>query len=157
MAHATERPTAARYDAWRRRTKDLCLQVHLVEGRCTGLGAMRARLDALDDCLDGYHNVALLERMLTTEALGSRRDTAAVLRLLRHEQPGLRARALTLGRAALRDTPQQFVRRVASHWRADDTTRPQPARGPRDASTQIARLRLGPASRARGSAGASVA
>jgi hypothetical protein len=76
-------------------------------------------LDALDDCLDDGHNVAVLERMLTTEGLGSRRDAATVLRLLRHDQAGLRARALTLGRAALRETPRHFVRRVASHWRTD--------------------------------------
>ena len=119
MARAIERPTATRYDAWRRRTKDLCLQVHLVEGRCTGLATTRARLDALDDCLDGCHSVSLLTRMLTKEALGSRRDTATVLMLLRHELAGLRARALMLGRAALRDTPRQFVRRVARHWRAE--------------------------------------
>ena len=119
MARAIERPTVARYDTWRRRAKDLCLQVHLVEGRCTRLGALRARLDALDDCLDGCHSIALLERMLAREGLGSRRDTATVLRLLRHEQAGLRVRALTLGRAALRDTPRQFVQRVARGWRAD--------------------------------------
>ena len=70
MAHAIGHPTGARYDAWHRRTKDLCLHLRLIEGRCTGLGAIRARLEALDDCLGECHNVALLERMLTTEVLG---------------------------------------------------------------------------------------
>lgn len=119
MARAVDRPTTIRYNAWRRRTKELCLQVRLVEGRCTGLHAIRVRLDALDDCLADCHNVALLTRVLTTEGLGTRRDTATVLRLLRRERAGLRARALTLGRAALRDTPRQFVRRVVSHWRPE--------------------------------------
>lgn len=119
MARAIERPTSARYDAWRRRTKALCLQVRLVEGRCTGLRAIRVRLDALDDGLGDCHNAALLQRVLTTEGLASRRDTATVLRLLRRDRAGLRARALTLGRAALRDTPRQFVRRVVTHWRPE--------------------------------------
>lgn len=113
MARAIESPTAARYDAWRRRTKDLFLQARLVEGRCSGLRAMPARLEALDDCLDAGHNIAVLERLLTTEALGSRRDTAEVLRLLRYEQRLLRARALTLARAALRDRPGGCMRRAA--------------------------------------------
>lgn len=113
MARAIEHPTAARYDAWRRRTKELFLQVHLVEHRCPGLRAMRAQLEALDLCLDAGHNVAVLERLLTTEALGSRRDTATVLQLLRCEQRELRARALTLARTALRDRPAACMRRAA--------------------------------------------
>ena len=131
MAQAIERPTAARYDAWRRRTKELCLHIRLVEGRCAGLSSIRTRLEALDACLGECHNVALLERMLTTEVLGSRRDTATVLRLLRRDQAELRARARTLGRAALRDTPRQFVRRVASHWRADPVPGRTGSRTPR--------------------------
>ncbi len=131
MAQALDRPTATGYEAWRSRTKELRLQVRLVEGRCAGLGAIRTRLEALDECLGEYHSVALLERILTTEALGSRDDTATVLRLLRRDQAGLRARALTLGRAALRDTPKQFVRRVASHWRADRVPGRTGSRAPR--------------------------
>jgi hypothetical protein len=128
MASAIERPTAARFEVWGRRTRELSLHVRLIEGRCTGLRAIRLRLDALDDCLGECHNVAVLERVLTTEAFGSRGAAATVLRLLRRYRAGLRARALTLGGAALRDTPQQFVRRVVSHWRADRVPGPRRSR-----------------------------
>jgi hypothetical protein len=118
-AGALERPTATRYDAWRRETKDLCLHLRLLEARCSGLAGTRRRLDALDDCLGECHNVMVLERILVTEVLGSRRDTATVLRLLRHDQMELQVRAVRLARAALRETPRQLVQRVANHWRAD--------------------------------------
>ena len=102
MIRAAARPGAGRDRTWRRSTTRLWLHVRLLEPYRRELRDVRRRLDALDRCLDESHNVLVLERMLVTEGLVSRRDTAAALRLLRHYQSELRALAVVRGRKALR-------------------------------------------------------
>lgn len=122
-------PTVERYHAWRRRAKDLWLQVRLLEGRCRDkLLPDERRLEALDGFLGEYHNVALLEHLLVSEALASREDTARCLRLLRRYQAELRYRATTIGRAIAEEKPRHFVARVRRYWHAAKQNTPAPAR-----------------------------
>ena len=102
MTRAIDSPTAARERAWRRSTAQLWSHVQLLEPSNRALRLVRDRLEALDVCLDESHNVRILERILMTEALASRQDTATALRLLRHYQTELRARAFVQGQEALR-------------------------------------------------------
>lgn len=116
-ARAAAEPTAEHYHVWRRRTKDLWLQVRLLEGRCANkLRGDERRLDALDGCLGEHHNVVLLERILMSEPVVSRRETARCLHTLRRYQVDLRRRAARLGGALTDETPRQFVRRVKRLW-----------------------------------------
>lgn len=114
MKRALRRPTAGRERAWRRRTTALWLHVRLLEPSRSELRRVRRRLEALDVCLDESHSVVTLERMLMTEALASRRDTAAVLRLLRHYHAELRARAAVYGQEALRRRNRDQARASAA-------------------------------------------
>jgi CHAD domain len=112
-------PTLARYHAWRRRTKDLWLQLRLLRTRCRNhLVADERRLETLDGLLGEYHDLALLERLLVSEPLVSRQATARCLHLLRRDQTELRRRAITLGRAIAEEKPRHFVRRVRRYWHA---------------------------------------
>ena len=116
MARAIEQPTAHRDLAWRRHATEWWLHVRLHDGCCRELRAVRRRLEAMAACLDESYNVRVLERILVAEGLEARGDTALVLRLLRHYQTDLRARATAHGRAALR-ARRGAARRVAGHRR----------------------------------------
>ena len=113
MTRAIERPTARRERAWRRSTTALWLYTRILEPYRRGLRPLRRRLEALERCLDESRSVITLERMLMTETLASRRDTATALRLLRQYHGELRARAVLQARAALAQ-PRQAQRRAAS-------------------------------------------
>jgi CHAD domain-containing protein len=118
MHTALQRPTAAHYHAWRRRVKDLRLQVHLLSLRCGGrLGEEERRLTALDACLGEYHDLVLLEHLLMTEVDVSRSAAAVCLRVLRQRQALLRENAARLGPLALSEGPRAFVRHVGRLWR----------------------------------------
>ena len=117
MARAAAQPTNEHYDAWRRRVKDLWLQLRLIKKRCRNrLVADQRRLEALDGCLGECHNVAVLEQVVMTEALVSRRHKAECLRLFRRYQRALRRHALLLGRQVFREKPSHFIRRVKKVW-----------------------------------------
>jgi CHAD domain-containing protein len=123
MRRAAQDPTADHFHAWRRRVKDLWFQIRLVEERCGNtLLADQRRLEELDGCLGEYHNVVLLERVLMTEALLSRRQTARCLRLLREVQTQLRRRAVVQARRIFSEKPKHIVRRVHRLWRAAKAT-----------------------------------
>lgn len=122
MAQAAARPTTEHYHAWRRRVKDLWFQVRLLEERCgDALLPEQQRLEELDGLLGEYHNVALLEEILTTEVLLSRPMTARSLRLLRRDLAELRHRATLLGLQIFKEKPKSFVRRIKRLWRAART------------------------------------
>ena len=114
MERAMARPTARRERAWRRSATALWLHIQLLESDDRELRLLRRRLEALDGCLDESHNVTTLERMLMAEQLASRHDTALALRLLRHYQTQLRARAAAQGQRALRPARRAHARRAAS-------------------------------------------
>ncbi len=124
MTRTAARPTTEHYHAWRRRVKDLWFQVRLLEDRCgNALVADQRRLEDLDGLLGEYHNVALLEQVLTKEALLSRQMTARSLRLLRRDLAELRHRAALLGERIFKEKPRPFVRRIKRLWRAARTVR----------------------------------
>jgi len=117
------------YHVWRRRVKDLWFQVRLLEARCgDGLSDDERTLEALDDCLGEYHNVLLLQEILTTEGLVAQRHAARGLRLLRRYQAELRSRAASLGRRLFDDKPGHFVDRVERLWHASRAPRVGAAR-----------------------------
>jgi CHAD domain-containing protein len=124
MKRSLRHPEARNYHVWRRRVKDLWLQVRLLEAGCgDALIADQRRLEALDDCLGEYHNVVLLEEILITEALVPRQRTAGGLRLLRRYQAELRNRAASLAGRVFDEKPGHFVRRVKRLWHAPRAAR----------------------------------
>ena len=127
MHTALRQPTTAHYHAWRRRVKDLRLQVHLLSLRCGGrLREEERQLTALDTCLGEYHDLVLLERLLVTEVDVSRAAAAACLRVLRQRQALLRQSAVRLGPLALGERPRAFVRHVGELWRTPPASTAHP-------------------------------
>lgn len=122
MFRVTAEPTSDNYHFWRRRVKDLWLQVRLLNRRCGDkLAADERRLKALEECLGEHHTIVLFEQALMTEAVVSRQETARCLRLLRRDQRALRRRATALGRRIFDERPRHFVRRIRRVWNAANT------------------------------------
>lgn len=118
MALTLEHPRAEHYHLWRRRVKDLWLQVRLIQERCGGQLATEAdQLERLDGCLGEYHNCVLLAGVLTAEPLAPRQGTAQCLRVVRRYQEELRRELHPLAAETLKETPRQFVRRTRQLWR----------------------------------------
>jgi CHAD domain-containing protein len=119
MARALSRFSSARYHAWRQRVKDQWLQVRLLQSRCGGALALHERhLEELDGCLGESHNCAILRDVLTSDAALARDDAALCLRLVRHYERELRAKARELGEQVHAETPRRFVKRVRRLWYA---------------------------------------
>jgi CHAD domain-containing protein len=118
MADAAERPAPDTYHRWRRRVKNLWLQVRLIERRCgNGLSAYERDLERLDGILGDSHNVFLLERRLAAEPILPRAQTARCLRSLRRMQSDLRTRALDAGGTIFKQQPHDLVKQIGSLWR----------------------------------------
>jgi hypothetical protein len=118
IATALERPLD-RDRAWRRRATELWVRLRLLEGSRGELHALRPVVEAMEASLEEAHNVTVLEKILTAEGLGSRGDTAAVLRVLRRYQREVRARAVARGKAAL----VSLAGRTDDHDRVTSTSR----------------------------------
>jgi CHAD domain-containing protein len=117
MRRAGEHPTARRLHDWRRRAKDHWLQLRLLEARCArSLGADTRVLEALDDVLGAYHDLALLREAVEYEHSLTREKKASVLRAVARARRRLRARAQTSAARAYRENPHAFVRRVERLW-----------------------------------------
>jgi CHAD domain-containing protein len=114
---ALKAPTAEHLHHWRRRVKDLWLEMRLIKRRCRGLGMERRRLAALDDCLGEIHNCMLLTDLLRggrlTDVARSEQALVAVQRYEAH----LYRRAAMLGSAQFAERPHDFIRRVRKGWR----------------------------------------
>jgi CHAD domain-containing protein len=118
-ARAIGHPILDNFHTWRRRVKDLWLQMRVLEDRCANqLAATEAQLARLDEYLGEYHNVEVLQHVVMTEALDSRKEAAHFLRLLRRYQRALRQEAIALSTQIFEDTPRQFTNRVRRLWRA---------------------------------------
>jgi hypothetical protein len=118
MAAAEAHPTSANYHRWRKRVKDLWLQIRLLGRRCEGgLRECERQLERLDGLLGDSHNVFLLEQLVAAEPVLPRAQTAQLLHRLRRLQLSLRDEALSQGRATLNERPDEFVRRVRRVWR----------------------------------------
>jgi CHAD domain-containing protein len=116
---AIDCPILNNFHTWRRRVKDLWLQVRLLEERCNGeLADTEAQLEQLDEVLGEYHNIGVLQHVVTTEAPDSRKEAANFLRLLRRYQCRLRQEAFALASQVFEDSPRQFTVRVSRLWRA---------------------------------------
>jgi CHAD domain-containing protein len=121
MTRAAAHPTAHNVHAWRRCVKVHWFQVRLLEGRCgDALAAWEHDLELLDGYLGEYHDSALLQRVLVTEPLLGRQETARALRLLRRYQHEIRREAQRLAAQIYEETPRQFVKRVKRLWRSAD-------------------------------------
>jgi hypothetical protein len=132
MQRVTRRPSAEGYHEWRCRVKDLWFHLRLLEARCGTITSLEARrLETLDGVLGTHHNIVLLERLLLSEAVAPRRDTARILHLLRRYQSELRMRAAILGGRILHDKPRRFVRRLHGRWRREDEARRRSTQHPR--------------------------
>jgi hypothetical protein len=124
MKRAERHPTAEHYHAWRCRVKDLWFHLRLIEERCGAVTGIEARrLEALDGYLGTHHNIVLLERLLMTEAVAPRHDTARILHLLRRYQSEIRLRAAALGAQALSEKPRRYVRRLRLRWQREQLDR----------------------------------
>lgn len=129
MRRAGHGGDAERFHAWRRRVKAHWLALRLVEGRCgRRLAAERRRVETLDGLLGDFHNGAILQDVLVAERIGSRRATAACLRVLRRRDAALRRDALALGLEVYLERPSQIVARTGEYWRAAQARRLAAAR-----------------------------
>jgi CHAD domain-containing protein len=129
MKRAERHPTAEHYHSWRCRVKELWFHMRLIEARCGPITAIEARrLEALDGVLGTYHNIVLLERLLMTEAIAPRNETARILHLLRRYQSELRLRAALLGRRTFAVKPKRYVRRLRLRWQREDDALRRPER-----------------------------
>lgn len=129
MRRTEKTKDADAFHLWRRRVKDLWLQVRLLQARCgTSLNVIERQLDQLDGLLGQHHNLALLETVLLDVPLPSRRATAHSLRALRSRRLELGRKALALGARTLQQKPHAFVRHIADHWTATIRRRATPAR-----------------------------
>ena len=127
MRRALGRPTTRRYAVWRRRVKELWLQLRLIEGYTGGrLRQEQQLLERLDGVLGEAHNCALLCHALVAGALGSRQDTARCLRLVRRYRCELRREATTLAPLVHGTAPRDFVKRVEHLWLRPDTAAARP-------------------------------
>jgi CHAD domain-containing protein len=116
---AIDHPLLDNFHTWRRRVKDLWLQMRVLEDRCGGqLAATTAQLARLDEFLGEFHNVEVLQHIVMTEALDSRKEAARFLRLLRGYQRALRQEAITLSAQIFETAPRQFTNRVRRLWQA---------------------------------------
>jgi hypothetical protein len=131
LARVIRRPTARRYDRWRRRVKDYWLQLRLVEERTGELFVPEERrLEALDGLLGEQHNVVLLQAIVAAEASLPRNDRAVLLQLMRRYRRHLEHRALALGTQIYAESPRGVARRMHRAWRATpkaDQAPPPPA------------------------------
>jgi hypothetical protein len=118
MARAVSCSRSEDYHTWRRRVKDLWLQIRLLQARCAdALAYEEKRLEELDGLLDECHNCALLCEVLASDSTLNRTDAARCLRLVRRYQRELRARARWLGAWVHCERPRAFVNRVHRYWR----------------------------------------
>lgn len=119
MREAASTADTEPYHAWRRRVKAHWLALRLVEGGCgRRLAVERRRVEALDGLLGDFHNGAILQDVLVAERIGSRRATAACLRVLRRRDAELRRDAMTLGLDVYQERAPEAVTRIGVHWRA---------------------------------------
>jgi hypothetical protein len=119
MREAASTADTEPYHAWRRRVKAHWLALRLVEGGCgRRLAVERRRVEALDGLLGDFHNGAILQDVLVAERVGSRRATAACLRVLRRRDAELRRDAMTLGLDVYQERAPEAVTRIGVHWRA---------------------------------------
>jgi hypothetical protein len=117
MRRAVADPTTRRYNAWRRRVKDLWFHLRLLEGWTGGaLAEEQLLLERLDGLLGEAHNCALLCDVLAAHGVGSRQESARILRLVRRYRCDLRRRAEGLAPRVHATKPRAFVTRVADRW-----------------------------------------
>jgi hypothetical protein len=124
MRKALDSSRVADYRKWRQLAKYHWLQVRLIKARCGGgLDLDERRLEALDGYLGDCRNCAILRDVLTSDSLLDRTDAARGLQAVRRYERELRRCARRIGTAIYAETPKDFVRRVARHWRSTRRTR----------------------------------
>ena len=143
MREAQRTPTNSAWLRWRHHVKAHWFQVRLLAGRTgNGLVLLERRLEALDGFLGDHHDCALLERVLTREALVTREQTAACLRVLGRYRSELRRQARTLGAVVYRQKAARQVQAIEERWLALGRTRARPTpvrrRRPRAAAPSTA-------------------
>lgn len=117
MARAKAHETSRRYHAWRRRVKDHWLQLRLLGPRCAdGLATEIVRLAQLDELLGQAHDLSLLAGRLVAGVPASRRDVAALLRLVHQEIWRCRRAALAFCATAYAATDEALVACIRTRW-----------------------------------------
>jgi CHAD domain-containing protein len=124
MRRAGDGGDAERLHTWRRRVKAHWLALRVIEGRCgRRLAAERRRVETLDGLLGDFNNGAILQDVLVAERIGSRRATAACLRVLRRRDAALRRDAMALGREVYLEPASQVTARIGEQWHAAQASR----------------------------------
>jgi CHAD domain-containing protein len=114
-------PTVSSLHEWRKRVKYLRYQVEFLEPTWPGLLTSHAeRLQLLGELLGNEHDLALLRSTLSDlpDGLADPITYEALDALIDHRRPVLRRRAFTLATALYTETPDAYVDRMASYWRA---------------------------------------
>jgi CHAD domain-containing protein len=128
MVRAMRHPTDDRYHAWRRKAKELWLQIRLLEDRCGhALEADERRLRMLDDYLGEHRDLVLIQQIIEAEAPLSRRTAASVLRVIKDRRLELRDRADALGTRTFRARDGRFHRKLEALWRNSESDPPNNA------------------------------
>jgi CHAD domain-containing protein len=118
FAEAQRSPTDEALHRWRRRVKDLWLQMRLIGRRCGGVAADGRRLGTLDGYLGEIHNCVLLAGLLQETPFVNVAQAEQALPVVRHYEAHLLRRATALGRRQLAERPRDFIRRIRQGWRA---------------------------------------
>jgi CHAD domain-containing protein len=125
MADATAHPTVSAFHGYRRRVKDLWLQVRLLQRRCHDrLADLQKHLEQLDGILGAFHDSVVLQHVIRTESPDSRRESAQLLRQIRAYQRALRQQATDVAGLIFTAPPRQFAADIAQLLRADSDEEP---------------------------------
>ena len=129
FARARESRSLEDLHAWRKRVKDLWYHQRLLT-KVSGPTADGLAKDAhrLADLLGDDHDLALLRRELTSDAMSVAVDVDAVVKLIDHRRNELQTEAMALGMRVYAESPRAFIRRQRRAWAGGRAL----ARAPRD-------------------------
>jgi CHAD domain-containing protein len=118
---ATSAPTDENLHEWRKRVKDLYLQLQFLHGGCPELlGQAADKAHKLADALGDDHDLAVLAGVLAGELQkdGPLPVVEQLVPLVRRWRGELQGQARELGMVVYRDAPGVFVSRLKGPWKA---------------------------------------
>jgi len=118
-AAAARKPTADTLHAWRRRVKDSWYHTRLLEPVWPApLGEVAAEAQRLSELLGDDHDLANLRATLAGDAAAFGVDLDGLLAVIDARRRVLQAEALLLGDRLYAESPEAYVARLGTYWRA---------------------------------------
>lgn len=121
MDLAVRQPTEIHFHEWRKRVKYLRHQVEILDPLWPDvMEAHASSLDRLGELLGDEHDLAVLIQLLSDmpTLCPDPTERAMVAALAQHRRKELQRAAITLGMRAYAETPDRFVERLGSYWKA---------------------------------------